>query len=98
MHQRDTLYINGNWVAPSGQGKIEVNEASTEQVTGSIPEDDADAPSGLDQHCSVRPAVLGRLALFGARRQSGNGREPGRHRLDQFHHYQSLQYRAARSA
>jgi acyl-CoA reductase-like NAD-dependent aldehyde dehydrogenase len=44
MHQRDKLFINGRWVAPAGHGSIEVIEASTEQVMGSVSEgDDADA-------------------------------------------------------
>ena len=38
----DQLYIDGSWVAPHGTGRIEVVNASTEQVMGSIPEGDAD--------------------------------------------------------
>jgi aldehyde dehydrogenase (NAD+) len=34
MHERDKLYINGQWIAPCGRGSIEVVEASTEQVMG----------------------------------------------------------------
>jgi len=39
---RDTLFIGGEWVAPSGSGTIEVIDASTEQVMGSVPEGDAE--------------------------------------------------------
>jgi len=37
----DQLYINGSWVDPSGSGTIEVINAATEAVMGSIPEGDA---------------------------------------------------------
>jgi hypothetical protein len=98
MHQRDTLYINGNWIAPSGQGKIEVIEASTEQVNGSIPEGEADAPNRLGQGDDRRPTVFGPVAQSGSHKQAGNGPERGCHRLDAFHAYQSLQGLPARSA
>ncbi|HEX9173651.1 MAG TPA: hypothetical protein VF861_13405 [Telluria sp.] len=88
MHQRDTLYINGNWVAPSGQGKIEVNEASTEQVIGRIPEGDG-ASSRLDQS---------RSALFGDHKHSGNGREVVRYGLHELHKYTSHQFPPSRCA
>ena len=35
---RDRLYIGGQWVEPSGSGTIEVVDAATEEVMGSIPE------------------------------------------------------------
>jgi aldehyde dehydrogenase (NAD+) len=34
---RDTLYVDGAWVAPDGRGTIEVVEAGTEQVLATIP-------------------------------------------------------------
>lgn len=40
MQNRDTLYINGKWVKPSGRNKIDVINASTEAVMGTIPEGD----------------------------------------------------------
>ncbi len=42
MQQYDRLYIDGSWVAPHGTGTIDVINASTEAVMGSIPEGDAD--------------------------------------------------------
>ena len=43
---RDRLYIGGEWVEPSGQGRFEVIDATTEQVMGSVPAGDA---SDLDR-------------------------------------------------
>ncbi|MCU1370904.1 MAG: aldehyde dehydrogenase [Ilumatobacteraceae bacterium] len=40
MQQYDQLYIDGRWVDPHGTGTIEVINASTESVMGSIPEGD----------------------------------------------------------
>jgi betaine-aldehyde dehydrogenase len=42
MHDRDRLYINGEWAPPAGKGKIEVISASTEAVLGRIPEGTAE--------------------------------------------------------
>jgi acyl-CoA reductase-like NAD-dependent aldehyde dehydrogenase len=41
MQDFDQLYIDGGWVQPHGSGTIEVINASTEEVMGSIPEGDA---------------------------------------------------------
>ena len=35
---RDTLYIDGAWVQPSGSGTIEVIDSTTEEVMGTVPE------------------------------------------------------------
>src|SRR5688500_9209835 len=35
---RDRLFIGGEWVEPSGDGRIEVVDSTTEQVMGSVPE------------------------------------------------------------
>ena len=35
---RDQLFIGGEWVAPGGEGAIEVIDSTTEQVMGQIPE------------------------------------------------------------
>jgi acyl-CoA reductase-like NAD-dependent aldehyde dehydrogenase len=37
VHDHDQLYIDGKWVAPTGSERIEVINASTEQVMGRIP-------------------------------------------------------------
>src|SRR5262245_62430144 len=34
----DKLYINGQWVTPSGEGMIDVINSTTEEVMGSVPE------------------------------------------------------------
>src|SRR3954470_15081945 len=39
---RDKLYIGGEWVAPSGDGVLEVIDSTTEQVMGSVPEGTAE--------------------------------------------------------
>lgn len=38
LKNHDTLYINGQWVAPQGTGTIEVINSTTEAVMGRIPE------------------------------------------------------------
>ena len=35
---RDTLYVDGAWIAPQGTGTLEVVEAGTEKVIGTAPE------------------------------------------------------------
>src|SRR5690606_8107927 len=42
MIVRDTLYIDGKWVRPHGQGRLEVTDSSTGKPWASIPEGDAD--------------------------------------------------------
>ena len=41
MQTYDKFYINGQWVAPSGSGTIEVIDPSTEEVCGAVPSGDA---------------------------------------------------------
>ena len=41
MHEYRQLYIDGGWVDPAGTGTIDVVNASTEQVMGSVPEGSA---------------------------------------------------------
>src|SRR5437588_3533466 len=36
--ERSTLFIGGEWVAPAGDGTIEVLDATTEQVIGHVPQ------------------------------------------------------------
>jgi aldehyde dehydrogenase (NAD+) len=40
MKSYDKLYIDGQWVAPSGSGSFDVHEAATEEVMGRIPRAD----------------------------------------------------------
>jgi len=42
MHVRDTIYINGAWVASTGTSTIEVIDAGTEEVFATIPEGTAE--------------------------------------------------------
>src|SRR3954469_8769821 len=39
---RDKLYIGGEWVEPSGEGRLEVIDSTTEKVMGSVPEGTAE--------------------------------------------------------
>ena len=49
MHERRHLYINGNWVEPSGEGSIEVINPTNEEVIGSVPvSSDSDANSAVE--------------------------------------------------
>ena len=57
MQQYDQLYIDGAWVAPEGTGTIDVINASTEEVMGSIPEGTA---------ADVDRAVAAAVAAFPA--------------------------------
>jgi acyl-CoA reductase-like NAD-dependent aldehyde dehydrogenase len=46
---RDKLYIGGQWVEPDGKGTIEVLDAATEELIGSVPEGSArDAERAVD--------------------------------------------------
>jgi betaine-aldehyde dehydrogenase len=70
----DKIYINGEWVAPAGQGMIEVINSTTEEVMGRIPEctaEDVDravsaARAAFDgwsaTSATERAAVFGRIA------------------------------------
>lgn len=42
MQVHDKLYINGQWVAPKGTGKLEVIDPSTEEVCGVVPSGNVD--------------------------------------------------------
>ena len=49
MHERRHLYINGNWVEPSGEGSIEVINPTNEEVIGSVPvSSDSDANAAVE--------------------------------------------------
>ena len=36
MHARENIYIDGKWVAASGEGSIEIVNPATEQCIGSV--------------------------------------------------------------
>ncbi|WP_018313974.1 aldehyde dehydrogenase family protein [Cupriavidus sp. UYPR2.512] len=65
MQQRDKLFINGKWVAPHGNGKIDVIHSATEAVMGTIPEGSARdaedaiqaARAAFDSWSATPPAV-----------------------------------------
>src|SRR5688572_5474679 len=42
MKAYDKLFINGDWITPSGKGSIDVLNSTTEEVMGRIPEGDAE--------------------------------------------------------
>ncbi|HEV3228582.1 MAG TPA: aldehyde dehydrogenase family protein [Solirubrobacteraceae bacterium] len=61
---RDKLYIGGEWVAPDGKGTIDVLDATTEELIGSVPEGTAkdveraaDAARGAFESWSQTPAA-----------------------------------------
>src|SRR5687768_16544252 len=57
MQTRDKLYINGQWVTPSGRNTIPVINASTEEVMATIPEgDETDADAAV---AAARAAFAG---------------------------------------
>ena len=66
--ERAELYIGGEWTAPSGDGTIDVVNASTEEVMGRIPEG---TPADVD-----RAVAAARAAFDGW--SAGPGRGPRR--------------------
>ena len=57
MHERRRLYINGNWIEPSGEGSIEVINPTNEEVIGSVPvASDSDANAAVE---AARSAFAG---------------------------------------
>jgi aldehyde dehydrogenase (NAD+) len=49
MTQHNTLFIGGEWIAPSSSRSITVVSASTEEVIGSVPEaQEADVDAAVD--------------------------------------------------
>lgn len=57
MQNRDTLYINGKWTPASGKGRIDVINASTEEVMATIPDgDENDANAAVAAARAAFPA------------------------------------------
>ncbi|MDG1541369.1 MAG: aldehyde dehydrogenase family protein, partial [Candidatus Thalassarchaeaceae archaeon] len=57
MMSREELYINGEWVAASGEGEIEVVNPATEQVIGSVPVgSQADVDAAVNAASAVFPS------------------------------------------
>mgnify|MGYP003321455578 FL=1 len=57
MHERRHLYIDGNWIEPSGEGSIEVVNPNNEEVIGSVPvASDSDANTAVE---AARSAFAG---------------------------------------
>src|SRR5436853_7822588 len=42
VNSHDTLYINGEWVAPTASGTLDVINSTTEEVMGRVPEGTAE--------------------------------------------------------
>ncbi|TMR06701.1 aldehyde dehydrogenase family protein [Actinomadura soli] len=73
MHDRDALYIDGEWTSPSGRGVIAVENPATEETLGTVPEGTADdvdravraaraaLPAWSATSCTERSEYLGRL-------------------------------------
>ena len=57
MRERRHLYIDGNWIEPSGEGSIEVVNPTNEEVIGSVPvASDSDANTAVE---AARSAFAG---------------------------------------
>ena len=52
---RDRLFIGGEWVEPSGDGRIDVIDSTTEQVMGSVPEG---TPADVDRAVEAARAAF----------------------------------------
>jgi aldehyde dehydrogenase (NAD+) len=73
MHTYENFYINGEWVAPSGSGSIQVMNPTTEQPCGSVPSGDgadvdaavaaakAAFPAWAATSAAERSAIIGQL-------------------------------------
>jgi len=65
MRAYDKLFINGDWVTPSGKGSIDVINSTTEEVMGRIPEGNAEdidravraARTAFESWSQLAPAV-----------------------------------------
>ena len=57
MNARESIYIDGKWVAASGEGTIEVVNPTTEQCIGSVP---------VGSAADVESAVVAARAAFPA--------------------------------
>ena len=57
MQVHDKFYINGQWVAPKGTGKLEVIDPSTEEVCGVVPSGNADDVNAAVAAARVSVAV-----------------------------------------
>src|ERR1044071_8771858 len=55
MRTYDSLYIDGQWVPSTGTGTIDVINASTEEVMGSIPEG---TPEDVDRAVAAAKAAF----------------------------------------
>jgi acyl-CoA reductase-like NAD-dependent aldehyde dehydrogenase len=52
--ERSKLYLNGEWVEPSGSGTLEVINSTTEEVMGRIPEG---TPADIERGVAAAPAA-----------------------------------------
>ncbi|MGI9023460.1 MAG: aldehyde dehydrogenase family protein [Acidimicrobiales bacterium] len=55
MHERDRLYVGGEWVVPDGPETIDVVDADTEEVMGRVPEG---TPSDVDRAVAAARAAF----------------------------------------
>lgn len=56
MQERSQLYIDGEWVKPDGAATIDVTNATTEEVMGSVP---ASTPVDVDKAVAAAKAAFG---------------------------------------
>ncbi|HJL01535.1 MAG TPA: aldehyde dehydrogenase family protein [Polyangiaceae bacterium LLY-WYZ-15_(1-7)] len=55
MHERDRIYVRGEWVASEGEGRFEVIDAATEEVLGHVP---AGAPPDAERAVEAAAAAF----------------------------------------
>ncbi len=65
---RDRLYIGGQWVAPSGTGTIDVINATTEEVMGSVPEG---TPEDIDRAVAAAKAAFPSWSVLPVQERAG---------------------------
>jgi len=68
METRDRLYIGGQWAPPSGTGTIEVINATTEEVMGSVPEG---TPEDIDRAVAAAKAAFPAWSALPVRERAG---------------------------
>ena len=67
MHARENIYIDGKWVAASGEGSIEIVNPATEQCIGSVPVGSAaDVEKAVVSHVCI--SILVAIEYRGAAR------------------------------
>ena len=70
MDVRDKIYINGEWVASTGTGSLEVIDSTTEEVLATIPEGTAE---DVDRAVKAAAAAFPLMVISTTRRAGRHG-------------------------